>query len=159
MERFVQEQGFKRPDHVDMADFLVDICTSDAQLYFHPKMTPPCNIEMAKYWQRSPLRDEYIGSRFGIVPTVNRVLDGRYQKEYDQSAGQLIRLNIRRFSTIIWRDTRLISQRMRQVFIQGLMVGHVFWKAGDAEKVPLNFLLIVMAAMGNMCEFLQHRTI
>jgi hypothetical protein len=76
---FSRELGFACPEHIDFADFLVDVCTDDASIYFRGNGPPPSSIEMAERFRRSKTYNDYIAPRFheeymqGLDPAKNAV--------------------------------------------------------------------------------------
>ena len=76
---FSRELGFACPEHIDFADFLVDVCTDDASIYFRGNGQPPSSIEMAERFRRSKTYNDYIAPRYheeymqGLDPAKNTV--------------------------------------------------------------------------------------
>ncbi len=58
------------PAQVEIGDFLADITTGDAKLYYPTDLgQPPSCLEMAEKWRRSKLQHEYIAPRYLAAKT------------------------------------------------------------------------------------------
>ncbi|KAJ1482037.1 hypothetical protein T484DRAFT_1805419, partial [Baffinella frigidus] len=172
---YFEQFGFKCPEQVDFADFLVDICSDDAAIHFVPGMQsvamPPSCIEMAERWKRSQMFHAFIQPRFaqavanGSDGSKNRVNQAPFTSEFGASFPELLMLNIGRHFQVLRMNGAFVRQRAT---VQGIMIGTIFWQEENSGmqipmlfllvsleenpgmKIPMLFLLVSLISMGNM---------
>ena len=66
-ESYFSQLGFHRPPNVDFADFLVDLSTDDARLYWRKETPCPTHAALASEWEDGPLYAAYIKPRFAAA--------------------------------------------------------------------------------------------
>eukprot|EP00980_Cylindrotheca_fusiformis_P012580 scaffold3084_cov144-Cylindrotheca_fusiformis.AAC.28 len=147
VEEYFALLGYKAPDHLDIADFLQLLATTDAGKVFEPsetKSTPYSATELSDMFQvstqgnrirsnvQSPLKYKWGSSHPREEQEgVEYLDDTRYQKRYANSFPTSTWLNLKR-NLVTWkRDKRVLIANAIKNSIMGISVGGVFYQTED----------------------------
>lgn len=152
VEDYFAALGYKAPRHMDVADFLQLLSTSDAEKLFEPtgeRHSPHTAAELAELFREStlgerilqeletPLMQVWSSVRHDInhYDKVNHVDDSRFQKRYANSFPRSVFLNLRRNIRVWTRNKRVLIANAVKNIIMGVSVGGVFFQTDDVVSI------------------------
>jgi ABC-type multidrug transport system ATPase subunit len=175
VEDYFANLGYKAPAHMDIADFLQLLSTSDAEKLFDPppeiaieQSTPYTASELAKIFRQSDmgksitmdleLPHKHIwGSARDVEQheEANHLDDKRFRRKYANSFPRSIFLNLKRNLTIWIRDRRVLIANAVKNIIMGISVGGVFYQTDDVVSilgVLFQGMLFIMLGKNSFCK-------
>jgi ABC-type multidrug transport system ATPase subunit len=181
VEDYFANLGYKAPSHMDIADFLQLLSTSDAENFFDPpaeiaqtQSTPYTASELAEIFRQSDIgknitRDLKLphkhvwGSGRDVEQheEASHLDDTRFRRKYANSFPRSISLNLRR-NLIIWvRDRRVLIANAVKNVIMGISVGGVFFQTDDVVSilgVLFQGMLFIMLGKNSFCKLAMRTT-
>lgn len=181
VEDYFANLGYKAPAHMDIADFLQLLSTSDAEKLFDPppeiaqeQSTPYTASELAEIFRRSDmgkninmdleLPHKHIWASGGDVEQheeANYLDDKRFRRKYANSFPRSISLNLRRNLKIWIRDRRVLIANAVKNVIMGISVGGVFFQTDDVVSilgVLFQGMLFIMLGKNSFCKLAMRTT-
>jgi hypothetical protein len=181
VEDYFANLGYKAPAHMDIADFLQLLSTSDAEKLFDPppeiaeeQSTPYTASELAKIFRESDmgknismdldLPHKHIwdsGRDVEQHEEANYLDEKRFTRKYANSFPRSISLNLRRNLTIWVRDRRVLIANAVKNIIMGVSVGGVFFQTDDVVSilgVLFQGMLFIMLGKNSFCKLAMRTT-
>lgn len=159
---YFENLGYTCPDHVDEADFLQELPTSEGKRYITSPNAPSTPAALAEAWQKSKLYQQMVselscGSQCNQpqndAKMEKRVWEADYLEAYAGSLWYYFVVCIQRQFKMIFRNTAFVKARIGQSLLVGAIAGSVFNNISTTDFNTMNgflFFITFSTAISNI---------
>lgn len=159
---YFENLGYTCPDHVDEADFLQELPTSEGKRYISSPNAPATPAALAEAWKKSKLYQQMVselscGSQCNQPQNDAKIEKRAWEADYLQAyAGSLwyyFVVCIQRQFKMIFRNTAFVKARIGQSLLVGAIAGSVFNNIGTTDFNTMNgflFFITFSTAISNI---------